>query len=115
MPYADITQQRAAQAAHQRKKKAMAKAFAVKAKSRPCTDCGVSYPPCVMQFDHVRGVKKDTVNALLRAGTYAAAKLEILKCEVVCANCHALRTEARRLHALVVKPADTPRSDRGAK
>ena len=26
-------------------------------KRQPCTDCGVQYPPYVMDFDHVRGEK----------------------------------------------------------
>lgn len=28
------------------------------AKSQPCADCGVRYPPYVMDFDHVRGPKR---------------------------------------------------------
>lgn len=63
------------------------------AKDRPCADCGVSYPPCVMDFDHVRGDKKNNV-ATLVASHYGVATIsaEIKKCEVVCANCHRLRT-----------------------
>src|SRR5665213_3534016 len=35
-------------------------------KSRPCVDCGVSYPSYVMDFDHVRGVKSANVASLMR-------------------------------------------------
>ena len=60
----------------------------------PCQDCGVVYPYYVMQFDHVRGVKLFGLNT-----GYARTKEEIdeelEKCEVVCANCHAIRTWER--------------------
>jgi hypothetical protein len=49
-----------------------------------------------MDFDHVRGEK--TVNlARLRNSRSAWAKLvaEIEKCEVVCSNCHRIRTRMR--------------------
>jgi hypothetical protein len=63
---------------------------------RPCADCGDSYPPYVMDFDHRDPVRK------LFAITTGSAKLvsreklivEIEKCDIVCANCHALRTFA---------------------
>lgn len=72
---------------------------ATDAKSKPCKDCGTQYPPYVMQFDHVRGEKFfDVAMAAgrLRVG-YEKLKAEIAKCDVVCANCHAVRTHNRRL------------------
>ncbi len=59
-------------------------------KNRPCADCGNSYPPIAMDFDHVRGVKRFSVSHGLN---YPAATIikEIEKCEVVCANCHRIR------------------------
>lgn len=66
-------------------------------KDKPCADCGVSYPPCVMDFDHVRGKKSKAVSLLI--GACAPMKRiieEIEKCEVVCANCHRLRTASRK-------------------
>lgn len=70
-------------------------------KRNPCKDCGRSYAPCCMDFDHVRGSKLASVSQLL---TRSEAKLraEISKCELVCANCHRVRTEARR------KPSQNP-------
>lgn len=63
-----------------------------KLKAVPCADCGVEYPPCVMQFDHVRGEKAFTIGGY--GITLGVERLiaEIAKCDVVCANCHALRT-----------------------
>jgi hypothetical protein len=62
-------------------------------KSAPCADCGGTFPPVCMDFDHL-GDKKFTVSrAYTRSiGTVLA---EIAKCEVVCANCHRIRTAAR--------------------
>lgn len=62
-------------------------------KRRPCADCGVQYPPYVMQFDHRDpGVKLFNVSAA--PGRYSTDQVlnEIAKCDVVCANCHAERT-----------------------
>ena len=72
-------------------------AIAREEKSRPCMDCGVEYSPWVMQFDHVRGLKRDAVAVLAtRGGSEARFREEIAKCDVVCANCHAERTYQRR-------------------
>ena len=60
-------------------------------KSVPCADCKIQYPPYVMHFDHVRGVKRDGVSRLTAYSTSTMLK-EIEKCEVVCGNCHAERT-----------------------
>lgn len=66
-------------------------------KSQPCTDCGKSYPPYVMDFDHVSGVKIDNVSMIARRG-WSVKRLEdeMAKCEVVCANCHRIRIYLRR-------------------
>lgn len=62
------------------------------AKAVPCVDCGVQYPPYAMDFDH-RGDKRDAV-AHMVSGRCSEQTLreEIAKCEVVCANCHRIRT-----------------------
>jgi hypothetical protein len=59
----------------------------------PCADCGVSYPPYVMQFDHIIEGKRANVSDLVRSGvSIDNIQIEIDKCELVCANCHAERT-----------------------
>lgn len=60
------------------------------AKSVPCADCGIQYPPYVMDFDHVRGEKIAAPGLLYTQ--VEAFQIEIAKCEVVCANCHRERT-----------------------
>lgn len=65
------------------------------AKDTPCPDCGRTLEPCQMDFDHVSGDKIACVSQM-RQGTIEALHSEILKCEVVCANCHRARTYSRR-------------------
>lgn len=61
----------------------------------PCTDCGKLFHPCQMQFDHLKD-KKFNVSEILANYTWETIEKEIAKCEVVCANCHCLRTHRRR-------------------
>ena len=56
----------------------------------PCVDCGEA-DPVVLEFDHVRGIKRDSVSVLKRS-SLKAVKEEIKKCEVRCANCHRRKT-----------------------
>lgn len=64
--------------------------------SSPCRDCGNSFPYYVMDFDHLDGkLKINEINFLAATGRIGALKTEILKCEVVCANCHRIRTYKR--------------------
>jgi hypothetical protein len=79
------------------KKRASLKHFLAAVKSYPCLDCGVSYPPWVMQFDHLPGTEKLFTPAMLSSTTSWRRTIEeILKCEEVCANCHAQRTHDRK-------------------
>jgi hypothetical protein len=67
-----------------------------RAKAVPCTDCGFSYPPYVMDFDHVRGTKLGTIASWYVSISGSVLRAEIAKCEVVCAKCHRRRTHRRR-------------------
>lgn len=63
--------------------------------AHPCLDCGEK-DIIVLEFDHVRGIKKANVSELLRRGySLRTLKNEIEKCEIVCANDHARRTAKR--------------------
>ena len=64
--------------------------------THPCVDCG-ECDPLVLEFDHVRGIKRLNVSDLLnRDYPWSTVLEEIEKCEVVCANCHRRRTYGRR-------------------
>jgi hypothetical protein len=49
----------------------------------------------VLQFDHVRGLKRREVSTML-VFSLASIDAEIAKCEVRCANCHTRVTKQRR-------------------
>lgn len=74
---------------------------------QPCTDCGSRYPYYVMQWDHVGSDKTFNVSAVWRSGlSRQDIEAEIAKCELVCANCHAIRTHIRNIEARTgVEPA----------
>ena len=57
---------------------------------KPCMDCGVAYPYYVMHYDHREPATKKW--DLSHAKTITGARVEIAKCDLVCANCHAERT-----------------------
>lgn len=62
-------------------------------RDRPCMDCGVSYPSFVMDFDHRDPDKKEfTIALMVNCGNIEKVKKEIAKCDVVCSNCHRIRT-----------------------
>ena len=67
------------------------------AKDRPCTDCGGIFHHSVMDFDHLPQFKKEFELAKWRKHSRRQIKAEIAKCEVVCSNCHRVRTW-RRTH-----------------
>ena len=64
-------------------------------KDVPCADCGIKYPYPVMEFDHLRDKKFNISSAVNKAASMQALIDEISKCEVVCANCHRIRTFER--------------------
>lgn len=62
----------------------------------PCMDCGLNWPAYVMQFDHRPDeIKLDSVSNLL-GRKMEIILAEIKKCDLVCGNCHAIRTSNRR-------------------
>jgi hypothetical protein len=64
--------------------------------STPCMDCNVQYPSCVMDFDHRPDVvKKANVSQLNLFSSMEDLQNEISKCDLVCANCHRIRTRDR--------------------
>ena len=60
-----------------------------------CVGCGFNKHPAALQFDHLPGhVKLFGISSAINKSWYKV-EAEIKKCEVVCANCHAIRTYNR--------------------
>lgn len=65
-------------------------------KDKPCADCQGRFPVVCMDFDHVHGGKLMDVSRMI-LHDYPMAKIlaEIELCDLVCANCHRIRSQRR--------------------
>jgi len=62
-----------------------------------CIDCGYAAHAEALQFDHTGDDKKGNVSDLIRSDySWATIMTEINKCEIRCANCHAVKTSHRK-------------------
>jgi hypothetical protein len=59
-----------------------------------CCDCGYNEHPAALHFDHVLGVKNFNISMDPKRKWQDILE-EIAKCEIVCANCHSIRTHER--------------------
>lgn len=71
------------------------------AKAKPCMDCGRVFGPEQLDFDHVRDKKFQNISELRNNGSVSLEMLkkELAKCDVVCVNCHRIRTRMRELRS----------------
>lgn len=61
-----------------------------------CVDCGYNGHPAALHWDHVDGDKACPDRHAIRLNwAWARILAEVAKCELVCANCHAIRTAQR--------------------
>jgi hypothetical protein len=74
---------------------ARARARIIELKNVPCMDCKNRFPPECMDFDHARGNKSFTIASLISRISIKAILEEIEKCDIVCSNCHRIRTAQR--------------------
>lgn len=109
MPYKDPKQQKAAQKAWYEKNKELTyertkttrekrKEIIKKIKeSSPCLDFNISYSYYIMHFDHLDfKTKIGKVSSLIQTKDIKSVLKEIEKCELLCANCHFIRTWKRQ-------------------
>ena len=75
-----------------RQRRIARRAFIQKAKSVPCNDCGKTFPPYVMDFDHRNSNDKTMDVSQMTSRSLTEIQAEIEKCDVVCSNCHRIRT-----------------------
>jgi hypothetical protein len=92
MSDAQRAQGQAASLRSQRRRQRAIRSMIREAKDRPCADCGVRLVAAAMHLDHVRGTKSFAVCEWSRH-TIRPARVaeEIAKCDVRCANCHAVK------------------------
>jgi hypothetical protein len=69
-------------------------------KNKPCLDCGNRFHFSAMDFDHRENNKFKGVSSML---SYSLKRIheEIAKCDLVCSNCHRVRTFKRMEDKLV--------------
>jgi hypothetical protein len=67
-------------------------------KNKPCADCYGWFEPCQMDFDHRNPKEKRNNVGELRNHRRKLLLEEIAKCDLVCSNCHRLRTYNRGQH-----------------
>lgn len=73
--------------------------FIAELKNRPCMDCQGWFHPVQMDFDHrPNEIKKFGISTRYCATLKRILK-EMKKCDIVCANCHRLRTLRRNQYA----------------
>lgn len=76
--------------------------------AEPCADCGGYFPAVCMDYDHTGTGKVAGVGRLVSANVpMDKIHAEIAKCDLVCANCHRIRTEHRRIHDRESGPSQT--------
>ena len=106
MPYKDITKRRECHKRYYLRNKQLYREknirrrkelinFVISLKQKPCMDCGIQYPYYVMDFDHRnKKTKLTTISRMINFHSYSKEKIikEIKKCDLVCANCHRIRT-----------------------
>jgi hypothetical protein len=81
--------------------------FINKQKSSPCMDCKGTFPPCAMEFDHRDRATKSGAVANFASSHSSIKKIqaEIDKCDLVCSNCHRIRTYNKKQFLPIAKVA----------
>lgn len=83
-----------------REKQQLKKRLADLKQASGCVDCGEKNH-IVLDFDHLKN-KKYNISRMIHDGfSWKAILKEIEKCEVVCANCHRIRTHMRLTQKMV--------------
>lgn len=92
----------------------LTKKLLIELKNRPCADCGNSYPDYVMDYDHLDAKTKFKMVSKLINYSFGKIKEEVAKCELVCANCHRIRTHNREIAPVAQLDEQVDSNDQGA-
>lgn len=74
---------------------------------RGCTDCGYNTRAEALDFDHLPGHRKEFRLSDTGGKSWDRLQKEIAKCEVVCANCHRIRTFDRKQQTTCSSPTSS--------
>lgn len=96
MPYKNIEAERKFSRTYQQKRRLKWRKFLDIQKDKPCMDCNIKYISCVMDFDHRPNETKLFVVSNNSYKPHETIVKEIAKCDVVCSNCHRIRTYRRK-------------------
>lgn len=95
---------RAHKSDYQRTQRQLRKQALRELKTSPCADCGGTFDSVAMDFDHTNRNSKIANVAVLIQNSWGQAIEEVAKCDLVCANCHRLRTKSRaRIRCLTIQ------------
>lgn len=69
-----------------------------KKKNNRCSDCRQKWPSYVLEFDHRQAEEKvaNVADMVSNQCSIENIKKEIAKCDLLCANCHRIRTFSRQ-------------------
>ena len=80
-----------------RRKRASIRKFCSRVKLfKGCAECGYKKHPAALHFNHIDPTKK--TGNVSKMKTWKKVKEEMRKCEVLCANCHAIKTVNEKHH-----------------
>jgi len=80
-----------------RRKRKTLREFTTRVKMRfGCRECGYKKHPAALHFNHLNQETKST--NVSRISTWMKLKNEIRKCEILCANCHAIHSVENKHH-----------------
>ena len=79
----------------------------------PCMDCGNTFPACCMEFDHRKTKTKEVGSLVAMSAKWDRIEEEISNCDLLCSNCHRIRTKdrgSRAWHRKTIEKDDVPKS-----
>lgn len=85
----------------QREWRAKRRAKLAEIKNVPCVDCGGKFPHYVMDFDHGDEEKLFKIASDLNNVSWDEILAEIAKCDIICSNCHRIRSYKAKHHIAV--------------
>lgn len=77
-----------------RKNQEFVKQYIQNLRCNPCYDCKKTYPWYIMEFDHRDG-RDSNYRSFKNIKSIKRLKIELTKCDLVCRNCHGIRTYER--------------------